>query len=188
MTEPVFFVVERTPAGETPAIYYDRMPAHLTSYKPLKNSLGKPIVITDLKGKVIELNPIIYALRLDRLPNGHELVDQSLGELYSGYCRLRDKGSLPPSNLADPPRAKGEQGTLHGESFTVRNPPWDRRPGVACFFGDFCGDCGDFILPGGHHQVRSCPEYGRRTTNEGEKSNTPPAERGGYIGLRRGRV
>jgi hypothetical protein len=174
--EPIFFVVERTPEGETPVIYYDRLPDRLTSWKPPKDSLGKPM--TDLQGKPIVLNPIIYALRLDRLPNGAMLAEKGLAELYALYRRLQGKDMLPPSNIADPPKRTSNNGVVRGEMFQVRNPPWHDQPRPSWLAAAYCVDCGDTVPPGRHKE--GCRHKAEQMLNrDGE------TQRGQYIWLRR---
>jgi hypothetical protein len=48
----------------------------------------------------------VYALRIDRLPAGHEWQGKNLGELCKLYARDKAAGTLPPSNVADPPKDK----------------------------------------------------------------------------------
>jgi len=107
MTEPVFFVVERCPGGETAAIYHERLPERLTRKTA---------------------TPLVYALRLDRLAGGEHWAKLTMVALYAHYCWLRDAGKLPPANLADPPRAKGEQGVTRGEYWTPPARAWPERP------------------------------------------------------------
>lgn len=161
--EAIFFVVERTARGEQPAIYRDRLSTRLTTYKPPKDGVGRPIVLRDLNGNVVDLNPMVYAVRLDRLPNGAELAAKPLPELYAIYRRLVANGKLPPPNLADPPRPKGEQGVLLGEAFQVRNPPWHDQPREHFAIALHCPECGDVVAPG-RHKI-GCPEQLRLRLN-----------------------
>jgi hypothetical protein len=112
MSEAIFFVVERRAGREEPAIYHDRLPERLTR---------------KTKG---EVSPIVYALRLDKLPDLDltKWLAVPLKLLYRNYCALRDAGKLPPSNLADPPREKGEQGVKRGEYWTPPKRGWTDRP------------------------------------------------------------
>ena len=110
MSEAIFFVVERRAGREEPAIYRDRLPERLTR---------------KTKG---EVSPIVYALRLDRLPDLDQWLAAPLKLLYRTYCALRDAGKLPLSNLADPPREKGEQGVLHGAFWEPPKRTWVDRP------------------------------------------------------------
>ena len=112
MAEPVFFVVERRAGREEAAIYYDQLPVRLT------RKVAKE-----------ESPPIVYALRLDRLPDlAAAWLTTPIAQLYRNYCALRDAGKLPPSNLADPPRAKGEQGVKRGDYWTPPARTWAGRP------------------------------------------------------------
>jgi hypothetical protein len=71
----VYFAVERTPTGEQAALYYDELPSQWRGQNATKNGL-------------------LYALRLDNLPNASAWLRMPLNELYEVYCRQRDKGSL----------------------------------------------------------------------------------------------
>ena len=109
MSEPWYFVVERGAGGKpTPAIYHDLLPERLTRKIP-----------RDDRKQPCEPTPIIYALRLDRLPDDSPWRTRSLGENYLAY---RETLELPPSNLADPPKAKEETGSLRGNEY--KPPPW----------------------------------------------------------------
>ena len=70
---PVFFVVEKTPLGESAALYCDAAPQVRTA-KPR----------------------IIYITRLDQLPNAKIWLNMSLNKLYAAYCKARDGKRLPP--------------------------------------------------------------------------------------------
>lgn len=93
--EPITFVVERHHGGESACIIYGPLPSWLTA-----------------KGS----NRMIYAWRLDRVPEGAALAQKPIAELYAQYVVQRDAGRLPPSNLADPPRqaAGGQKGMERG--------------------------------------------------------------------------
>lgn len=90
--EPIWFVVARAASGETPSVVVGKLPTSLTRKIP-RDSDGKPC----------EPNPLIYSLRLDKLP----LVDRArwidedgvpimpVSEMYRRYCRFRDRGELP---------------------------------------------------------------------------------------------
>ena len=100
LSEPVIFVIERGPGGaEYPAVYRDHLPNWLTD----KSSVGL----------------MVYALRLDRLPDAEKWIAMSLDELATTYCFLRDRGKLPPPNLADPPRKTDPTRALVGHRETV---------------------------------------------------------------------
>ena len=109
-TEPVFFVVERTADGEIPSLCYDVLPSRMTRRIPQGSA---------------EQSPMIYVLRLDRLPDAERWQAMSLADLYSRYCELRDAGKLPPSNLhvsmakSDPARR------LLGDYWEPPVPTWD---------------------------------------------------------------
>lgn len=115
MTEPIYFVVERTAGGgEMACIYRDRLPDRLTRKIP-KGSVERPLMI--------------YQLRLDRLdPEPREFwLRQDTGRLLAAYRAMRDQGKLPPENIADPPRAKPQSGRQLGEWWTPPAKPWDDR-------------------------------------------------------------
>jgi hypothetical protein len=106
--EPITFVVERrVGGGEVACVYYDRLPERLTR-----------------KGQMA----VVYQVRLDRLEPEHRRfwLSKSTRELLDVYRWLRDEGTLPPPNLADPPRKDtGEKGTLHGEHWQPPLRYWD---------------------------------------------------------------
>lgn len=172
MTAAVVFVVERTPGGdEMAAVYRDHLPTRLTSYKP-----KEPIIVA---GKTLELNPIVYAVRLDKLPNGDELAAKPIDDLYRLYCWMRDDGKLPPPNLAEPPKEKAKQGVEHRDTFRFMPRPWDGRDLEQHPSAVYCAHCGDYLAPG-HHQP-GCPEHARHLASKRRP------EPGGYIGLRNAR-
>lgn len=113
MTEPCFFVVERGAGGrETAAIYHDLLPERLTRKIP-RGADKKPC----------EPAPIIYALRIDRLPADSPWRTRSLDGNYDAYLlAIKNGGPLPPSNIADPPKAKEATGSLRGNEY--KPPPW----------------------------------------------------------------
>jgi len=114
MTEPVFFVVERRHGQEEPAIYTDRLPENLTRKIPKDSA---------------ERHPLVYALRLDKMPDLDKWLAAPLKQLYRTYCALRDAGKLPPSNLADPPmKSTGTKGVLRGEFWAPPARTWEDRP------------------------------------------------------------
>jgi hypothetical protein len=94
MTPPAYFVVAKRHGVECVAIYHQELPR-----APIRN--------------------LVYVVRLDTLPNGHDLVRASTGQLYAVYCRLRDRGKLPP-RWEPPPKsqaAKAERLIGHREGF-----------------------------------------------------------------------
>jgi hypothetical protein len=96
MTDPVFFVVEKTPLGEQASLYR-----------------GDPPQI-----KIVKVR-IIYIVRVDTLPNANRWLKMSLNELYSAYCKVRDKKNLPPQYIP-PALVKDEKPAIkfgHRESF-----------------------------------------------------------------------
>jgi hypothetical protein len=86
--DPITFVIERRHGRESACIIFGPLPEWLTA-----------------KGS----GRMVYALRLDKLPNGAALAGKSIDYLQARYIALRDAGKLPPSNLADPPRPKEER-------------------------------------------------------------------------------
>jgi len=115
--EPIYLIVERGAGGnETAVIYYDLLPARLRRKIP-----------KDPRGKPTEPAPIIYALRLDRLDKTHRnfWLEKSTVELYATYCWLRDEGTLPPANLADPPRTTEARVRKLGDYWAQPAVPWD---------------------------------------------------------------
>jgi hypothetical protein len=105
MSEAVYFVIAKRHGVEHAALFHDELPR-----QPIRN--------------------LVYVLRLDQLPNSHDLVCASTGQLYAVYCRLRDRGKLPP-RWEPPPKpkaAKPERLEGYREQFV---PTWDSdRPGM----------------------------------------------------------
>jgi hypothetical protein len=66
-----FFVVARVNGRPNPAIYWDELPR-----APIRNAE--------------------YVVRLDRLPGGEHLLEQSLAQLFATYQTLKKRGKLPP--------------------------------------------------------------------------------------------
>jgi hypothetical protein len=102
--EPTFLVIERAAeGGEVACIYRDRVFAG-----------ARPI----------------YTLRIDRLPpDAQEFwMSKSCAELLATYHWLRDEGTLPPSNIADPPKEKRREGRLMGDWWTQPKKPWPDQP------------------------------------------------------------
>lgn len=121
MNEPVYFVVERGPSGETPAIYYNILPDRLTRKIP-----------RDDRGQACGRAPIIYALRLDTLPGASrwidELIKRPLAEIYAEYCRRRDGNELPPTNLAGAQRKAAVARLAIGDFWEPPARIWEDRP------------------------------------------------------------
>lgn len=47
-----------------------------------------------------EIRPrIIWAIRLDTLPEADQVKDFTLSELYNGYLKMKEEGILPPSDI-----------------------------------------------------------------------------------------
>jgi hypothetical protein len=63
-----------------------------------------------------------YMLRLDRMPEGSEWRERPLAELMALY--RRPDLNLPPPNLADPPRDKGQKGVELGKWSMTKPQPW----------------------------------------------------------------
>lgn len=93
MSEPVWFIVARGAGGrETPSVIVGVMPQSLLRKIP-KDAAGNPC----------EPTPLIYSLRLDKLPpedrrrwiNDEGVPVKPVTTLYRTYCRLRDRGELP---------------------------------------------------------------------------------------------
>jgi len=104
--EPHTFVVERRHGRESPALIVGPLPERLRA-----------------KGA----NLLVWACRIDKLPSFDVLRHMSIGELYDQYKRLKAKGRLPPSNLADPPRkTAGQKGTEHGPATWWKPTPLPR--------------------------------------------------------------
>ncbi len=90
--EPIWFIVARGPGGDSPSVIVGNLPARLTRKIP-----------KDADGNPAELSPLIYSLRLDKLPpeqrrrwideNGLPVI--SVSSMYRTYCRLRDRQELP---------------------------------------------------------------------------------------------
>jgi|SoimicMinimDraft_4_1059732.scaffolds.fasta_scaffold22895_1 hypothetical protein len=115
----VYFVMQRHHSHEFPALYYDYLPEQLTRKLPV-----------DDKRKPIEQPALAYTLRLDRISEPTDWRVRPLDELLALYRQHLAAGTLPPSNIADPPR-KQEQGTLRGESFYAKKPPGYDQPPAA---------------------------------------------------------
>lgn len=117
---PVIFAVERRAGGETASVYFeDRLPERLTRKIPRTPD-----------GQLAEPGPLVYAVRLDKLPNGSAFISMPLCCLYSEFCRLRALGKLPPSNLTEPPLkgAEGRKGAILGEWWEPPARTWEDRP------------------------------------------------------------
>jgi hypothetical protein len=101
----LFFVVSRLHGRPTPALYWDELP----------------------RAGVRNLD---YIVRLDQLPNGPQLVAQSLAQLFAVYQHLKRRGKLPP-RWEPPPRPKARPATrkpghreYHARRF-MPDPPYE---------------------------------------------------------------
>lgn len=96
INEPITFVVEARAGRETPSVVYGLLPTRLT-----------------MKGSKL----LVYAYRMDKMPNGAEAAKKPIDELYQNFVVQRKSGTLPQSNLADPPQKSdgGRKGSLRGE-------------------------------------------------------------------------
>lgn len=112
MADPIWFVVELGPEGQTPAIYHGFLPARLTE-------------------RVVppRVSPLVYQLRIDRLPDPETWLCMDLPHLYRRYLFARDHGNLV-HNTADPPKPKAEGGRLLGERWEPQAPPFNHDPRV----------------------------------------------------------
>ena len=111
MSEPVTLVVERRADREYASIVRG----------PLTGRLAE-------KGRV---RPV-YMLRLDRLGETERdfWLSKDCAELLAVYRWLRDEGTLPPPNLADPrQKTEGRKGLLVGPDNWWRPKPLPRPPG-----------------------------------------------------------
>lgn len=99
--EPVFLVIERNASGgEIACLYRDRL-------------------FAGAKRRAI------YTLRIDKLPPGEQefWLSKGCAELLDVYRWLKGEGTLPPSNLAEPPREKPKQGRELGNWWTQPTLP-----------------------------------------------------------------
>lgn len=111
MARPIWFIVQRHHGAEFPALYYDFLPECFTRALPVddkKQPLGPQLTS--------------YMLRLDRMPEGSEWRERPLAELMALY--RRPDLNLPPPNLADPPRDKGQKGVELGKWSMTKPQPW----------------------------------------------------------------
>jgi hypothetical protein len=102
MTGAVYFVVTRRAGRESPALYYDQLPAWMLSKRAAAQGL-------------------IFAFRLDI-----RWQAMSLGLLWSVYQRLAADRKLPPSNLAPPPAKSEPRQRKLGEWWEPPPATWDR--------------------------------------------------------------
>lgn len=116
MTEPVIFAVERHAGREIPAVYRGSLPLRLTRKIPR---------LPD--GTPAEPGLLVYAVRLDKLPNRRKSA--TLAELFAQFLHMRKMGTLPAPNLVDPPmKGEGRKGTLRGEAWKPPARTWTERP------------------------------------------------------------
>jgi hypothetical protein len=109
MSEPIYFVVERTALGEQPALYYDQMPIRLT-------------------GKNAKRDGLIYAVRVDILPHAAQWLAMTLPELYAAFQKARAGKIALPQNIAPPPRATEAAKPLVGHRERFRKHPGSHLP------------------------------------------------------------
>lgn len=106
MSEPVTFVIERRHGGpESGCIIYGPLPKRLT---------GAPA--------------LVWAIRLDKLPNGEAMRQMPIAYLVEQYQQQRAAGTLPPSNLIDPPPKTdgGQKGIERGPKTWWKPTPLPR--------------------------------------------------------------
>jgi hypothetical protein len=109
---PTWFLVRQHNGRESPALYFDFLPADLTRKLPRDE---RPV--------------IIYGLRLDRLPEGERLAAMPLADLYALYQRLKARNKLPPQNFVDPPAKKDAARALIGHRERRKPRPGHNLPG-----------------------------------------------------------
>jgi hypothetical protein len=110
MGQPVFFVVERTPTGEQPALYYDELPSRHRSERAAAEGL-------------------IYAVRVDILPHADQWLSMTLADLYAAYCKARDGNIVLPQNTIEAAKTTERAKPLlgHREKFRQHARP-DAEP------------------------------------------------------------
>jgi hypothetical protein len=108
--DPITFCVERNNGQEAASIIYGPLPERLKA---------------KLDGGQTKL---IFACRLDKLPNGEMLRQMPIADLYEQFVRMRAQNKLPPSNLADPPKqaAGGQKGMERGPETWWKPTPLPR--------------------------------------------------------------
>lgn len=107
----IYFVMQRHHSHEFPALYYDYLPESLTRKLPV-----------DDQRKPIEQPALAYTLRLDRISEPTDWRVRPLDELLALYRQHLAAGTLPPSNIADPPK-KQQQGLELGNWNFAKSPP-----------------------------------------------------------------
>lgn len=105
--EPVTFVIERRHGREFGSVIYGPLPERLTH-----------------KGST----RLVFAWRLDKLPNGEALRQMPIADLVEQYERMKAAGKLPASNLADPPKKAegGQKGMQRGPETWWKPTPMPR--------------------------------------------------------------
>jgi hypothetical protein len=107
----VYFVVLRRAGVEASAIYYDNLPAWMTGKRAAEGGL-------------------VYALRLDTLPDADRWTTMSRADLERHYRTLKAAGKLPGSNLVPPRKQAPPRLRIIGDWWTPPPPTWDpRAPG-----------------------------------------------------------
>src|SRR5262249_29873521 len=84
-----YFVITRRAGHESPALYYDRLPDWMLSKRAAAEGL-------------------VYALRLDTMPDAAFWLALSLRALAVHYRALASLRKLPPQNLAPPATKQSE--------------------------------------------------------------------------------
>jgi hypothetical protein len=93
VSNPVYFVVVRRHGRTSPRLIYDRLPAWMT-------------------GKRAALDGLVFAYRLDILPDADRWLARDLDTLWTIYRRRETAGTLPPSNIAPLAHARAH---AHGQ-------------------------------------------------------------------------
>src|SRR5579859_2206897 len=82
-----------------------------------------------LSGKNAKRDGLIYAVRVDILPNAKRWLAMSLNDLYRAYCIARDKGGLPAANIAVASTASSTPAQRRlGHREKRMNRPWAGMP------------------------------------------------------------
>lgn len=112
MSEPVYFVVTSRAGLTSAALHHGQLPAWMT-------------------GKRAKERGLVYALRLDVLPNAARWLAMSANDLHRVYLTRKTGSTLPPSNIAPPPAAKVDRKAKVGDYWKPPPPTWDSTaPGL----------------------------------------------------------